>query len=84
MSDDAIRAIVDSVTPPIYDRSDVFYDPPSSKISLCGCMGAMYGEPFCPCSMRSQGLPLSKEHVKELAASRERFEKIDWSKWEAK
>jgi hypothetical protein len=26
------------------------------SLSLCGCLGAMYGEPYCPCEMERKGL----------------------------
>jgi hypothetical protein len=28
----------------------------SGEISLCGCLGPMYGEPYCPCQMKQRGL----------------------------
>lgn len=30
-------------------------------INLCACMGPMYGEPYCYCSMKSRGLEKQME-----------------------
>jgi len=38
-------------------------------ISLCACLGPMYGEPYCPCRMKREGLPSSPEHDAANAAS---------------
>ncbi len=35
----------------------------SGEISLCACMGARYGEPYCSCEMQRRGLPPSPAHV---------------------
>lgn len=34
------------------------------EINLCGCLGQMYGEPYCPCEMTRRGLPPSPERVR--------------------
>ena len=31
--------------------------------SVCGCLGAQFGEPHCPCTMRRLGLPPSPERL---------------------
>jgi len=46
---------------------------------LCACMGAAYGEPHCACEMSRLGLPMSEEHDIALAASKERWAKLDLS-----
>jgi hypothetical protein len=46
-----------------YPMSDQKYEPLSSGLNLCGCMGPMYGEPLCPCGMARENLPLSVSHV---------------------
>jgi predicted amino acid racemase len=33
----------------------------SGELSLCACIGPMYGEPYCACRMKQEGL----EHVME-------------------
>jgi hypothetical protein len=33
----------------------------SGELSFCGCIGPMYGEPYCACEMKRQGLPLNEE-----------------------
>lgn len=30
-------------------------------MSLCACMGPMYGEPFCLCQMQQKSLKLNEE-----------------------
>lgn len=32
-----------------------------SKVKVCGCLGPMYGEPHCFCTMERLGLPLNTE-----------------------
>lgn len=32
----------------------------SGEISMCGCMGPMYGEPHCYCTMKQKGMPLNE------------------------
>lgn len=36
---------------------------PRPEFIACACMGAVYGEPYCPCEMSQRGLPSSPEHV---------------------
>ena len=37
----------------------------ANPIKVCACMGAVHGEPYCPCEMERRGLPPSIERVKE-------------------
>jgi hypothetical protein len=30
--------------------------------NICACMGAVYGDPYCPCVMQSKGIPISAMH----------------------
>lgn len=57
----------------------------SGEISLCGCMGPMYGEPYCPCQMSRNGLDKMMEENPLRQAEEERarlqWESIDWSKF---
>ena len=48
-----------------YEKSDQFYEKLDGPV-MCGCMGPVHGEPFCPCQMREAGLPLSKDHVEAI------------------
>jgi hypothetical protein len=57
-----------------YNRSEKLYSKREGP-SMCACMGRVYGEPFCPCEMGRQGLPMSKEHV--VAAERDRLALAD-------
>lgn len=43
------------------------------EVSMCGCMGPMYGEPHCYCSMVRLGLPLSPEREAANAAANKRL-----------
>lgn len=49
----------------------------SGEISMCGCMGPMYGEPFCPCKMKRDGL----EHVMENNPLRKVEEERSAAQW---
>lgn len=50
-----------------------------TKFNLCGCLGPMYGEPHCPCTMRSMGLErVMKENPIRQAAEKKAEE--DWKK----
>ena len=33
----------------------------NGEINMCGCMGPMYGEPYCPCQMKQKGLEAMME-----------------------
>ena len=39
----------------------------NNSIKVCACMGAVHGEPYCPCEMERRGLPPSIERVNEEA-----------------
>lgn len=41
-------------------------------INLCACMGPMYGEPYCYCSMKSRGLEKEMEENPLRIAANER------------
>lgn len=43
------------------------------EISLCACLGAAPGEPYCPCEMTRRGLPATPERVKAAAGANERL-----------
>lgn len=47
----------------------------SGEINLCGCLGAMYGEPYCPCQMKEQGLQsfMDNNPVRKAAEERDRI-----------
>lgn len=52
----------------------VYYEKPTGDFNMCGCMGPGYGEPFCPCVMARNGLPMSDEHVAALDESRKNLD----------
>lgn len=43
----------------------------ASPIKVCACMGAVHGEPYCPCEMERRGLPPSAERIAEEARFKE-------------
>jgi hypothetical protein len=58
------------------------------NVRLCACLGAMYGEPYCPCEMKNRGLqsemdsnPIRKAAEKRDAESYRKFmEEGGWEK----
>lgn len=46
----------------------------SGEISLCGCLGPMYGEPYCYCQMKQKGLEAEMESNPLRIAEDERWE----------
>lgn len=59
----------------------------AGTISMCGCIGPMYGEPYCACSMRNKSLQSEMDNnplrIAEEKLSAERWAKIDWGKFES-
>ena len=43
-------------------------------MNLCACMGAMYGEPYCPCEMKRQGRQDEMDNNPLRIADNKRFE----------
>jgi hypothetical protein len=50
----------------------------SGEISLCACIGPMYGEPYCYCEMERRGLQPENNPLR--IAENKRFEE-DMRKW---
>ena len=48
----------------------------TGEISLCACLGAMYGEPYCPCEMSRRGLPPSPQREAAQQDAQERLTKL--------
>jgi hypothetical protein len=48
----------------------------SGEISMCACMGPVYGEPHCPCVMRRHGLPSSPEHIAAIEESNRKLDEL--------
>ncbi|KVP39856.1 hypothetical protein [Burkholderia ubonensis] len=46
------------------------------EVSLCACIGPVYGEPYCACEMRRRGLPPSEEHVKAMEVSQQQLKAL--------
>lgn len=34
------------------------------NLSACGCLGPMYGEPYCPCTMERMGLDMDNNPLR--------------------
>jgi len=45
-------------------------------VSACACMGPVYGEPFCPCEMKRQGLKSSPAHIEANEKANEDMKKL--------
>lgn len=45
----------------------------SGEISMCGCLGPMYEEPYCPCEMKQRGLGHVMENNPLRQADKKRF-----------
>jgi hypothetical protein len=48
----------------------------SGGIVACACMGAVYGEPHCPCEMTRRGLPSSPAHIAANEKANEDLKKL--------
>jgi len=46
------------------------------EISLCACLGPMYGEPYCPCEMSRRGLPPSPQREAAQQDAQEKLAKL--------
>lgn len=70
------------------DVKDMLTKLESGEISMCGCMGPMYGEPYCPCAMKRNGLEKMMDEnplrIAEEERARKQWESFDWSKFETK
>ena len=44
--------------------------------SACACMGAVYGEPYCPCEMRQRGLCSSEKHEEAMKKAKEDMARV--------
>lgn len=63
-----------------YPQSNVKYSK-IDGIRLCACMGEVYGEPFCPCVMARQELPMSISHVIASEETKKRIGSNFWGGW---
>ena len=46
------------------------------ELNLCGCVGSLYGEPYCPCEMSRRGLPPSQERTRADEDAKTRLAEI--------
>lgn len=49
-------------------------------IRVCACIGAMYGEPYCPCEMKNRGLESVMENNPVRKAA-EYDSAVQWKKF---
>lgn len=57
-----IRDILDNPEHPDHTEVSSIMDKlKSGEISLCGCIGKVGNDPYCPCGMRSRGLTPSNQ-----------------------
>lgn len=53
----AIKDVLADVNHPLNKEvSEMMSKLESGEISMCGCMGPIGDDPYCPCQMRSRGL----------------------------
>lgn len=57
----------------------------SGEISLCGCLGPMYGEPYCYCQMKQKGLEAEMENNRDSGTNEVRhpLRIAEDERWEA-
>jgi hypothetical protein len=53
------------------------------SINMCGCLGPMYGEPYCACQMKQQGLEAAMDN-NPLRIAEEARSKKQWEEFIAK
>lgn len=63
--------LADAAHPAHAAASEMIEKLKAGQINLCACMGPMYGEPHCICSMERLGLPLNTE-ARAAAAAKSR------------
>jgi hypothetical protein len=64
-----VKDVLADAAHPAHDAAtDIVKGLKDGSISMCGCMGPMYGEPHCICTMERLGLPLNTEARAAAAA----------------
>lgn len=56
--------------------SDTLAKLKTGELSLCACLGPMYGEPYCPCQMARRGLPPSPQRVAAQQDAQEKLKQL--------
>lgn len=74
-----IREILDNAEHPDHKEvSSIMEKLKNGEISLCGCIGKVGDDPYCPCGMRSRGLTPTNlwtdEKITELNRVLSKFE----------
>jgi len=71
--------LADETHPAHNDLKEMLSKLESGELSLCGCVGEMYGEPHCPCKMKRLGLPPSEARLKAEEEARNNPNKLSIS-----
>jgi hypothetical protein len=74
-----IREILDNKEHPYHEEvSDIMEKLKSGEITMCGCVGKMGDDPYCPCGMRSRGLtptnPWTDDKIQEFKRALSKYE----------
>lgn len=70
------EALADYTHPAHVEVIDTLAKLKTGEISLCACIGPMYGEPYCPCEMSRRGLPPSPQREAAQQEASERLAKL--------
>ncbi len=68
------EVLADPLHPAHDEVANTILDLQEGKISMCACMGPMYGEPYCPCEMKRKNIPFSKAREED-----EKRAKKEWA-----
>ena len=74
-----IRDILDNKEHPYHaEVADIMKKLEKGEIHMCGCIGKIGDDPYCPCGMRSRGLtpstPHSSNKINELKRALSKYE----------
>lgn len=58
------------------DSAGVCWIDYGDEMNLCACMGPMYGEPYCPCTMEDMGFKEEMEANPLRVADRKKL--VEW------
>lgn len=71
----SIKEVLADYDHPLHEPvMDALVDLELGVVSLCACLGAQYGEPYCPCKMEKLGLPPSEARLKAVEEAKASWE----------
>lgn len=77
----SVKEVLSDYSHPLHEPvMDALVELNLGNVKLCACLGAQFGEPYCPCKMEQMGLPPSEARLKAMENSKEsiaRFCKSD-------